>query len=85
MVGRELANGSSAGNSTAKGSRSSGLQDAGSELHSMGGLDTAISHHHAAASLTRFDTDNRDFDRRLADAIQQVEIILKYLITHVCM
>uniref|UniRef100_A0A914VMG8 adenylate cyclase n=1 Tax=Plectus sambesii TaxID=2011161 RepID=A0A914VMG8_9BILA len=69
---RELANGSSGGNSTGggKGSRSSGLQDAGSDLNSIGGLDTAISHHHAAASLTRFDTDNRDFDRRLADVIQ---------------
>src|SRR4051812_4003746 len=35
----------------------------------MGGLDTAISHHHNAASLTRFDTENRDFDQRLAQVI----------------
>jgi len=32
-------------------------------------LDTAISHHHNAASLTRFDTDHRDFDQRLAQVI----------------
>lgn len=36
-----------------KGSRSSGLQDACSDINSVGGLDTAISHHHNAASLTR--------------------------------
>ncbi|KAE9556006.1 hypothetical protein FO519_000752 [Halicephalobus sp. NKZ332] len=65
----DLANGSSANNS-GRGSRSSGLQDAGSEVHSVGGLDTAISHHHNAASLTRFDTENRDFDQRLAQIIQ---------------
>lgn len=65
----DLANGSSANNS-GRGSRSSGLQDAGSDVHSVGGLDTAISHHHNAASLTRFDTENRDFDQRLAQIIQ---------------
>lgn len=32
-------------------------------------MDTAISHHHNAASLTRFDTENRDFDQRLAQII----------------
>lgn len=37
-----------------KGSRSSGLQDACSDINSVGGLDTAISHHHNAASLTRW-------------------------------
>ncbi|CAJ0941909.1 unnamed protein product, partial [Mesorhabditis belari] len=65
-------NGSSA--NSAKGSRSSGLQlslqDPGSDLASVGGLDTAISHHHNAASLTRFDTDHRDFDQRLVAVIQ---------------
>uniref|UniRef100_A0AC34F731 Guanylate cyclase domain-containing protein n=1 Tax=Panagrolaimus sp. ES5 TaxID=591445 RepID=A0AC34F731_9BILA len=65
----DLANGSSANNS-GRGSRSSGLQDAGSEVPSVGGLDTAISHHHNAASLTRFDTENRDFDQRLAQIMQ---------------
>lgn len=64
----DLANGSSANNS-GRGSRSSGMQDVGSEAHSIGGLDTAISHHHNAASLTRFDTENRDFDQRLAQVI----------------
>lgn len=59
-----------------KGSRSSGLQlslqDGNSDLNSVGGLDTAISHHHNAASLTRFDTDN-NFDQRLATVIGQGE------------
>lgn len=59
-----------------KGSRSSGLQlslqDGNSDLNSVGGLDTAISHHHNAASLTRFDTDN-NFDQRLAMVIGQGE------------
>ncbi|VDP03023.1 unnamed protein product [Heligmosomoides polygyrus] len=64
-------NGGSGSNSI-KGSRSSGLQD-GSDLCSVGGLDTAISHHHNAASLTRFDTDNKDFDQRLATVIGQGE------------
>uniref|UniRef100_A0AC34PUL0 Guanylate cyclase domain-containing protein n=1 Tax=Panagrolaimus sp. JU765 TaxID=591449 RepID=A0AC34PUL0_9BILA len=68
-ISMDLANGSSANNS-GRGSRSSGLQDAGSDVHSVGGLDTAISHHHNAASLTRFDTENRDFDQRLAQIIQ---------------
>ncbi|KAI1721567.1 adenylate and guanylate cyclase catalytic domain-containing protein [Ditylenchus destructor] len=63
----DLANGSS--NNSGRGSRSSGMQDVGSEAHSIGGLDTAISHHHNAASLTRFDTENRDFDQRLAQVI----------------
>ncbi|KAJ1367192.1 hypothetical protein KIN20_028054 [Parelaphostrongylus tenuis] len=48
------------------------LQD-NSDLCSVGGLDTAISHHHNAASLTRFDTDNKDFDQRLAMVIGQGE------------
>ncbi|CAD6192956.1 unnamed protein product [Caenorhabditis auriculariae] len=65
------------GSNSVKGSRSSGLQlslqDANSDLNSVGGLDTAISHHHNAASLTRFDTDNRDFDQRLALVIGQGE------------
>lgn len=39
----------------------------------MGGLDTAISHHHNAASLTRFDTENRDFDQRLAQVIHNTD------------
>lgn len=79
----ELAQNSSANNS-ARGSKSSGLQEIGkrfktdcysklflgSESHSVGGLDTAISHHHNAGSLTRFDTDNRDFDQRLAQILQ---------------
>uniref|UniRef100_A0A1I7XSA6 adenylate cyclase n=1 Tax=Heterorhabditis bacteriophora TaxID=37862 RepID=A0A1I7XSA6_HETBA len=68
-------NGSSS--NSMKGSRSSGLQlslqDGNSELNSVGGLDTAISHHHNAASLTRFDTDNKDFDQRLALVIGQGE------------
>uniref|UniRef100_A0A914DFV2 adenylate cyclase n=1 Tax=Acrobeloides nanus TaxID=290746 RepID=A0A914DFV2_9BILA len=68
-ISMELANGSSANNS-ARGSRSSGLQEAGSDIHSVGGFDTAISHHHNAASLTRFDTENRDFDLKLAQIIQ---------------
>lgn len=59
-----------------KGSRSSGLQlslqDGNSDLNSVGGLDTAISHHHNAASLTRFDTDT-NFDQRLAMVIGQGE------------
>ncbi|UMM23449.1 hypothetical protein L5515_004164 [Caenorhabditis briggsae] len=59
-----------------KGSRSSGLQlslqDGNSDLNSVGGLDTAISHHHNAASLTRFDTDN-NFDQRLAMVLGQGE------------
>ncbi|CAJ0578607.1 unnamed protein product, partial [Mesorhabditis spiculigera] len=62
---------------SAKGSRSSGLQlslqDPGSDLASVGGLDTAISHHHNAASLTRFDTDHRDFDQHLVQVIQGEE------------
>ncbi|TKR77481.1 hypothetical protein L596_018448 [Steinernema carpocapsae] len=65
----DLANGSSAGGS-GRGSRSSGLQDASSDGHSVANLDTAISHHHNAASLTRFDTENRDFEGRLAQTIQ---------------
>uniref|UniRef100_A0A7E4V052 adenylate cyclase n=1 Tax=Panagrellus redivivus TaxID=6233 RepID=A0A7E4V052_PANRE len=68
-ISADLANGSSTNNS-GRGSRSSGLQDAGSDIHSVGGLDTAISHHHNAASLTRFDTENRDFDQRLATLMQ---------------
>ncbi|CAB3403497.1 unnamed protein product [Caenorhabditis bovis] len=62
------------GSNSIKGSRSSGLQlslqDGNSDLNSVGGLDTAISHHHNAASLTRFDTDN-NFDQRLAMVISQ--------------
>lgn len=54
----------------AKLSRAQTLQELGSETHSVGGLDTAISHHHNAGSLTRFDTDNRDFDQRLAQILQ---------------
>lgn len=46
------------------------MQDGVSDLNSVGGIDTAISHHHNAASLTRFDTDHRDFDQRLAMVIQ---------------
>ncbi|CAJ0597816.1 unnamed protein product [Cylicocyclus nassatus] len=64
------------GSNSIKGSRSSGLQlslQDGSDLCSVGGLDTAISHHHNAASLTRFDTDNKDFDQRLATVIGQGE------------
>ncbi|EYB95514.1 hypothetical protein Y032_0159g3308 [Ancylostoma ceylanicum] len=64
------------GSNSIKGSRSSGLQlslQDGSDLCSVGGLDTAISHHHNAASLTRFDTDNKDFDQRLAMVIGQGE------------
>lgn len=71
-ISAELANESSANNS-GRGSRSSGLQEVGSEAGhsttSMAALDTAISHHHNAASLTRFDTDHRDFDQRLAQVI----------------
>ncbi|PIO54670.1 hypothetical protein TELCIR_23960, partial [Teladorsagia circumcincta] len=66
----------SSGSNSVKGSRSSGLQlslQDGSDLCSVGGLDTAISHHHNAASLTRFDTDNKDFDQRLATVIGQGE------------
>ncbi|KAI6195414.1 hypothetical protein M3Y96_01228800 [Aphelenchoides besseyi] len=69
QISMELAHNSSANNSC-HGSRSSGLQELGSESHSVGGLDTAISHHHNAGSLTRFDTDNRDFDQRLAQILQ---------------
>ncbi|CAI4229040.1 unnamed protein product [Auanema sp. JU1783] len=69
--------GSVSGSNSMRGSRSSGLQaslhEANSDLNSVGGLDTAISHHHNAASLTRFDTDNKDFDQRLAIAISQGE------------
>lgn len=36
-------------------------------------MDTAISHHHNAGSLTRFDTDNRDFDQRLAQVLHSGE------------
>lgn len=79
----DLANGSSANNS-GRGSRSSGLQDAGSEVHSVGGLDTAISHHHNAASLTRFDTENRDFDQRLAQIIQVLVISKITTLTMTC-
>ncbi|ETN78434.1 adenylate/guanylate cyclase catalytic domain protein [Necator americanus] len=67
---------SGSGSNSMKGSRSSGLQlslQDGSDLCSVGGLDTAISHHHNAASLTRFDTDNKDFDHRLAMVIGQGE------------
>ncbi|CAD5210753.1 unnamed protein product [Bursaphelenchus xylophilus] len=69
QISIELAQNSSTNNS-AKGSRSSGLHELASETHSVGGLDTAISHHHNAGSLTRFDTDNRDFDQRLAQILQ---------------
>ncbi|KAK5973183.1 Guanylate cyclase domain-containing protein [Trichostrongylus colubriformis] len=51
---------SSSGSNSVKGSRSSGLQlslQDGSDLCSVGGLDTAISHHHNAASLTRRNAD----------------------------
>uniref|UniRef100_A0A9J2PZX3 adenylate cyclase n=1 Tax=Ascaris lumbricoides TaxID=6252 RepID=A0A9J2PZX3_ASCLU len=69
-ISRDLVNGSSSCNS-ARGSKSSGLQETGSDVYSVGGgIDTAISHHQNAASLTRFDTDNRDFDQRLAQVIQ---------------
>ncbi|CAI5445983.1 unnamed protein product [Caenorhabditis angaria] len=69
--------GTGSGSNSIKGSRSSGLQlslqDGNSDLNSVGGLDTAISHHHNAASLTRFDTDN-NFDQRLAMVIGQGEV-----------
>ncbi|VDM41187.1 unnamed protein product [Toxocara canis] len=69
-ISRDLVNGSSSCNS-GRGSKSSGLQETGSDVYSVGGgIDTAISHHQNAASLTRFDTDNRDFDQRLAQVIQ---------------
>ncbi|MFH4976993.1 hypothetical protein AB6A40_003702 [Gnathostoma spinigerum] len=72
-ISRDLVNASSS--CSARGSRSSGLQDLGSEAYSVGGgIDTAISHHQHAASLTRFDTDNRDFDQRLAQIIQNVGV-----------
>uniref|UniRef100_A0A914I6Y5 adenylate cyclase n=1 Tax=Globodera rostochiensis TaxID=31243 RepID=A0A914I6Y5_GLORO len=72
-ISAQLANESSTNNSV-RGSRSSGLQDVGSDagqstVSVAERLDTAISHHHNAASLTRFDTDNRDFDQRLAQVI----------------
>ncbi|KAF7633992.1 hypothetical protein Mgra_00006620 [Meloidogyne graminicola] len=72
-ISADLANESS-NNNSGRGSRSSGLQEIGSEMGghsttSLAGLDTAISHHHNAASLTRFDTDHRDFDQRLAQVI----------------
>uniref|UniRef100_A0A1I8AA44 adenylate cyclase n=1 Tax=Steinernema glaseri TaxID=37863 RepID=A0A1I8AA44_9BILA len=69
-ISMDLANGSSAGGS-GRGSRSSGLQDASSDGHSIACLDTAISHHHNAASLTRFDADH--FEGRLAQIIQNSE------------
>uniref|UniRef100_A0A915NKL3 Uncharacterized protein n=1 Tax=Meloidogyne floridensis TaxID=298350 RepID=A0A915NKL3_9BILA len=76
-ISADLANESSANNS-GRGSRSSGLQELGSEIGghsttSLAGLDTAISHHHNAASLTRFDTDHRDFDQRLAQVIHTAD------------
>jgi hypothetical protein len=81
----------STANNSVRGSKSSGLvffclfrlqkcfynsQDLGSEAQSASvAIDTAISHHHNAASLTRFDTDHKDFDQRLA----QVQHILQYV------
>lgn len=70
-ISLDLVNGSST--TSARGSKSS-VQEVASDVYSIGGgIDTAISHHQNAASLTRFDTDNRDFDRRLATVIQNAQ------------
>uniref|UniRef100_A0A0K0F5Q4 adenylate cyclase n=1 Tax=Strongyloides venezuelensis TaxID=75913 RepID=A0A0K0F5Q4_STRVS len=64
----DLANDNSICNSL-RGSQSSGLQNL-SECASMNALDTAISLHNNATSLTRGGTDNREYDQKLAKAIQ---------------
>uniref|UniRef100_A0A915Q461 adenylate cyclase n=1 Tax=Setaria digitata TaxID=48799 RepID=A0A915Q461_9BILA len=67
---RELLNGSSG-----CGSKSSGMQDSTSDTFSYTGpMETAISYHQNAPSLTRFDTDDRAFDERLAVVIQNADI-----------
>uniref|UniRef100_A0A0N5AKW5 adenylate cyclase n=1 Tax=Syphacia muris TaxID=451379 RepID=A0A0N5AKW5_9BILA len=74
-LSHDLATESSAYNSL-HGSKASGFQDSSSEedFSVGGGIDTAISLHQNAASLSRFDTDNRDFDERLAQVIQGTEM-----------
>uniref|UniRef100_A0A0N4ZNA6 adenylate cyclase n=1 Tax=Parastrongyloides trichosuri TaxID=131310 RepID=A0A0N4ZNA6_PARTI len=64
----DLANDNSICNSL-RGSQSSGLQNL-SECASMNALDTAISLHNNATSLTRGGTDDREYDQKLAKAIQ---------------
>ncbi|VDK73499.1 unnamed protein product, partial [Onchocerca ochengi] len=69
-ISRELLNG---GNR--RDSKTSGIQDSTSETFSCAGpIESAISYHQNAPSLTRFDTDNRAFDERLAIVIQNAEI-----------
>ncbi|VDO51895.1 unnamed protein product, partial [Brugia timori] len=69
-MSRELLNGSSRRNS-----KSSGMQDSISDTFSCAGpIETAISYHQNAPSLTRFDTDDRAFDERLAIVIQNSDI-----------
>ncbi|MCP9258296.1 Adenylate cyclase type 9 [Dirofilaria immitis] len=57
------------------GSKSSEIQDSTSETLSYAGpMETAISYHQNAPSLTRFDTDDRAFDERLVVVIQNADI-----------
>ncbi|EFO17224.2 hypothetical protein LOAG_11276 [Loa loa] len=70
QLSHELLNGSSR-----RGSKSSEIQDSVSDTFSCAGpIETAISYHQNAPSLTRFDTDNRAFDERLALVIQNSDI-----------
>ncbi|VDK72015.1 unnamed protein product [Litomosoides sigmodontis] len=65
----ELLNGGSR-----RGSKSSGMQESVSDTFSCAGqIETAISYHQNAPSLTRFDTDDRAFDERLAVVIQNAD------------
>ncbi|VDO55447.1 unnamed protein product [Onchocerca flexuosa] len=69
-ISRELLNGGSR-----RDSKISGIQDSTSETFScIAPIESAISYHQNAPSLTRFDTDNRAFDERLAIVIQNAEI-----------
>lgn len=55
------------------------MQDSNSDAYSCAGaIDTVISHHQNAPSLTHFDTDNRDFDERLAMVIQVCSCVQLY-------
>uniref|UniRef100_A0AC35UAH6 Guanylate cyclase domain-containing protein n=1 Tax=Rhabditophanes sp. KR3021 TaxID=114890 RepID=A0AC35UAH6_9BILA len=64
-ISMDLAHESSINNSL-RGSRSSGLQDLGSEALSVAALDNAISHHHNAASITRYDAECKDTAEKIA-------------------
>ncbi|VDD91807.1 unnamed protein product [Enterobius vermicularis] len=75
-LSRDIVTEDSTCNNSLRGSKTSGFQVRENTYYFSvgGGIDTAISLHQNAASLSRFDTDNRDFDERLAQVIQGAEV-----------